>query len=141
MRSIEEIEKNSLLRNIELCMDGGRADIHIGGWDGSVIWSYGGGWEHVSVAPYQKRITPSWDDMCRLKDLFFLEDEDVIQIHPSKAEYVNNIPNCLHLWRCTYKDMVLPPSCFVGIKKGQTTTELKEEIKKAYEIAGEKYGD
>lgn len=141
MRSIEEIEKNSLLRNIELCMDGGRADIHIGGWDGSVIWSYGGGWEHVSVSPYPKRITPSWDDMCRLKDLFFSEDEDVIQIHPSKAEYVNNLPNCLHLWRCTYKDMVLPPACFVGIKKGQTTAELNAEIKKAYEIAGEKYGD
>jgi len=47
------------------------------------------------------------------------------------------MPNCLHLWRCTYKDMVLPPSILVGIKKGQTQKEIAEEIVKAYEIAAE----
>lgn len=138
MRKIEEIINHPRLRNVELGVDGGRADIHIGGWDGSVIWSTGAGWEHVSVSPFAKRIMPSWDDMCALKDMFWNDDETVIQIHPPKDQYVNNVSNCLHLWRCTYKEMLLPPSCLVGIRKGQTKAELEEEIKKAYEMAGEK---
>ena len=77
------------------------------------------------------------DDMCKIKDAFWNDDEAVIQIHPPKADYVNNMPNCLHLWRCTYKDMVLPPSILVGIKKGQTQKEIAEEIVKADEIAAE----
>lgn len=35
------------------------------------------------------------------KDMFFKEDEIVVQYHPAKSEYVNNMPNCLHLWRPT----------------------------------------
>ena len=77
--------------------------------------------------------------MCKLKDIFFYEDEAVIQIHPPKDQYVNNVDNCLHLWRCTYKEMVLPPSVLVGIREGQTPEEVREEIKAAYEMAGEKY--
>lgn len=80
-----------------------------------------------------------FNDMCMIKDLFFNEDEAVIQVHPPKAEYVNFMPNCLHLWRCRYKPMVLPPSCFVGLKKGQTMSELETEIKQAYAEAGEEY--
>lgn len=139
MRDIEEIKKDPRLRNVEIGLDGFRADIHIGGWDGSLIFSHGGGWEHCSVRPYVKRIMPDWDTMCQLKDMFWKEDEAVIQVHPPKAEYVNNVPNCLHLWRCTYKDMVLPPSCFVGIKEGQTNAELMQEVKEAYKLAGEIY--
>jgi hypothetical protein len=105
----------------------------------SLICSWGAGWEHVSICPMRKSYTPSWDDMCRLKDVFFKDDEAVIQIHPPKAEYVNNMPNCLHLWRCTYKDMVLPPSILVGIRKGQTVQEIEQEIRAAYEEAGEEY--
>lgn len=139
MRSLEEIKANPKLRNIKVGMDGLRADIHIGGWDGSVVCSWQGGWEHCSISPYAKRIMPDWDSMCELKSIFWNDDEAVIQIHPPKAEYVNNLPNCLHLWRCYYKDMLLPPSCFVGIKKGQTQEELMKEIRQAYELAGEKY--
>ena len=75
--------------------------------------------------------------MCLIKDIFFKEDEAVVQIHPPKAEYVNNVENCLHLWRCTYKEMVLPPSVLVGIRKGQTYEELEAEIEEAYRIAEE----
>ena len=139
MRDIEEIKKDPHLRNIELGIDGGRADIHIDGWDGSVIWSGDAGWDHVSVSPYKKRIIPSWDAMCMLKDIFFKDDEAAIQIHPSKDMYVDNLPNCLHLWACTYKDMVLPPSCLVGIRKSQTKEELKKEIIEAYAMAGEEF--
>ena len=65
--------------------------------------------------------------------------EAVIQIFPAKSQYVNNVENCLHLWRCTYKETPLPPSCLVGLREGQTKAELMEEIKQAYEAAGEKY--
>ena len=76
-----------------------------------------------------------------LRDLLYLlkEDEAVIQIHPPKEEYVNNLPNCLHLWRCTCKEMVLPPSILVGIKKGMKPSDIDKALKEAYEIAGEKY--
>ena len=138
MRDLEEIKRNPRLRNIDEGMDGFVADIHLCGWQGSVIFSYEGGWEHVSVRPYLKRIIPDYDAMCQLKDMFWNEDEDVIHVFPRKENYVNNVSNCLHLWRCYYKDMVLPPSCFVGVKKGQTMEELKKEIREAYEMAGEK---
>ena len=101
--------------------------------------SKGAGWEHVSVAPTRRNVTPSWDEMCIIKDIFWNDDEAVIQIHPPKDQYVNNLGNCLHLWRCYYKDMVLPPSCMVGIRPGQTISEMRKEIKEAYELAGETY--
>lgn len=106
----------------------------------SVVCSWGAGWEHVSISPFKHSYMPSWEDMCNLKDVFFRDDEAVIEMHPPKNEYVNNMGNCLHLWRCSYKDMVLPPSCLVGLRKGQTWSEVKKEIKKAYELAGEEYG-
>ena len=137
MRKLEEILKDPRLRNIVKGIDGFKADIHIGGWDGSFIFSFGGGWEHCSVSPYVKRITPDWETMCKIKEMCWKDDETVIQIHPPKDMYVNNMPNCLHLWRCYYKEMVTPPSCFVGIRKGQTRAELTKEIKEAYKLAGE----
>lgn len=140
MKRTDEIVNNPILKNIELGIDGGRATLHIGRWDGSVIWSWDCGFEHVSVAPFAKRITPSWDDMTKIKDIFWNDDEDVVQIHPRKSNYVNNIPNCLHLWRCTYREMPLPPSCLVGLRDGQTKAEFEQEVKEAYEIA-ERYKD
>ena len=137
MRDIEEILSNPRLRNIERSKDGLRAIIAFPQWQGSVIFSTGAGWEHVSVAPFKRRYIPGWEDMCLLKDIFFKDDEAVIQIHPPKAEYVNNMPNCLHLWRCTYKEMVLPPSVLVGVRKGQTQSEFDKEIREAYAMAGE----
>lgn len=91
----------------------------------------------MSVAPFRRSYTPTWDDMVWLKNLIWREDEAAIQIHPPAAEYVNNVSNCLHLWRCTYREMVLPPSCLVGVKVGQTPGELRREIENAYRIAGE----
>lgn len=68
-------------------------------------WDFG--WEHVSVS-YKDR-TPTWDEMCIVKDIFWNEDETVIQIHPPKKEYVNLHPHCLHLWRKKDSEPVLPP--------------------------------
>ena len=130
MKELEQIKECKRISVNMIGMDGGHGTIAMPTWTGSVIWSRGGGWEHVSVSPMKSRIVPSWDDMCLLKDIFFNNDEAVIQIHPPKGEYVNNMSNCLHLWRCYYTDMVLPPSCFVGIRKGQTPAELRKEIVK-----------
>lgn len=139
MRDYEEIVNHVRMCSYERQPDGITGVVRIGGWNGSVVASWGGGWEHVSVAPYPKRITPSWDDMCTLKDMFFRDDEAVIQVHPPKAEYVDNVGNCLHIWRCKYKDMVLPPSIFVGLREGQTMQEAIKEVKEAYKLAGEEY--
>lgn len=139
MKSIQEICNHPKIKIISTAADGFNAEIHMWGWDGSVVCSTGAGWEHVSVAPYKKRNTPTWSEMCQIKDIFWNEDEAVIQIHPPKADYVNNVENCLHLWRCTYKEMVLPPSILVGLREGQSPEDIKREIKEAYEMAGETY--
>lgn len=55
------------------------------------------GWEHVSVSSEVR--PPIWEEMCWIKDLFWTDEECVMQLHPPKADYVNNHPNCLHLWR------------------------------------------
>ena len=68
----------------------------------SVVWSRNeNGYEHVSVAPSRIYKVPTWKDMCYVKELFGEEDEEVYQIHPKKADYVNIKENCLHLWRVT----------------------------------------
>lgn len=132
MKTLDEIQKSGRVIITEQNEDGFSGMYYAPGVSATLICSWGGGWEHVSISPTRKSYTPSWDDMCRLKEVFFKDDEAVIQIHPPKSEYVNNMPNCLHLWRCTYKDMVLPPAILVGIKKGQTSAEVEQAVKAAY---------
>jgi hypothetical protein len=72
------------------------------------------GWEHVSVST-DRRI-PNWIEMCFAKDLFWAEDECVVQFHPQKSDYVNNHPRCLHMWRYTRGNFPTPPSILVGYK-------------------------
>ena len=139
MKTIEEIMASQRIAIDLTDPEGFHGVIQFPRWQGSIIVSWGAGWEHASVSPFRRSYTPTWDDMCFLKNLIWHEDEAAIQIHPPKEEYVNNMPNCLHLWRCTYREMILPPSCLVGIKKGQTGAELKKEIEEAYRLAGEKY--
>lgn len=72
------------------------------------------GWEHVSVSLGHR--TPLWEEMCIVKDLFWNEDECVVQYHPPKAEYVNHHPHCLHLWKPINTQIPTPPSLLVGPK-------------------------
>lgn len=51
-----------------------------------------------------------------MKDLFWSEDETVIQFHPPKSEYVNQHPYVLHLWRNRVSPLQTPPSVLVGVK-------------------------
>lgn len=77
-----------------------------------VIASNGGGWEHISVHRQNGKI-PNWYEMCALKEMFFEEEEVVVQYHPKKSEYVNIHESCLHLWRPTREEMPTPPKSFV----------------------------
>lgn len=131
MKTFDEIKACKRLLIGQVAPDGFNGEIHLPMWKGTIICSWGGGWEHVSVAPYKRRITPSLDDMCLIKDIFFKEEEAVIQIHPPKADYVNNVPNCLHLWRPIDQKLILPPSILVGLRKDQAQDSIKEELKKA----------
>lgn len=66
-----------------------------------------GGWEHVSVSLPNR--CPTWDEMCKIKSLFWDADDCVIQFHPPESDYVNNHPYCLHMWRKIDFDFPLPP--------------------------------
>lgn len=76
-----------------------------------VMASNGLGWDHVSVS--HKHKIPSWTVMNTIKDMFFEEDETVVQFHPKKSEYINIHPNCLHLWRKHDQEYELPPTLMV----------------------------
>jgi hypothetical protein len=80
-----------------------------------VICSDGMGWEHVSVSLKIRRC-PKWEEMCLIKDLFWDEEDTVIQYHPAKSKYVNCHPYVLHLWRQAGEDFPTPPSSFIGPK-------------------------
>lgn len=73
----------------------------------------GGGWDHVSVSFDPPTTTPTWEDMCWVKNLFFEDEETVVQFHPAKSDYVNIHPHCLHLWRPINQPIALPPKAFV----------------------------
>ena len=80
-----------------------------------VIASNGMGWEHVSVSlTGRKERTPTWAEMCFVKDLFWGEEDVVIQYHPRKSEYVNYHEACLHLWRKVGVEIETPPPITVG---------------------------
>lgn len=83
------------------------------------IASDGMDWQHVSVSIEGDRRTPSWGIMCKVKDLFWDEEEWVAQFHPAHSEYVNFHPGCLHLWRPTKEKMPTPSSLMVGPKTKQ----------------------
>ena len=55
----------------------------------------GAEWQHVSVSFHNR--TPKWEEMCLIKEMFWGDDDTVVQFHPKKSEYVNLAVNCLHL--------------------------------------------
>ena len=64
-------------------------------------------WEHVSVSLRDR--CPTWEEMCFVKNLFWHEEETVIQFHPKITKYVNKCKTCLHLWKKADHDHELPP--------------------------------
>ena len=88
------------------------------GWGLLFIASDGLGWEHVSVRAVngKKSRVPTWKEMCAAKDRCWDDEDEVVQFHPRKSEYVNNHPHVLHLWRPTHQSIPKPDSLLVGIK-------------------------
>lgn len=80
-----------------------------------IIASQGLGWEHVSVSRRDR--CPTWEEMCQVKDIFWEPEDRVVQYHPPHSEYVNNHPNCLHLWRPIGVEMPHPDPFLVGIAR------------------------
>lgn len=87
-------------------------DAHPGGPDNE-LW----GWDHVSVSPANRERTPTWEEMCLVKDLFWDEEDTVMQLHPPRSRWISNHPHVLHLWRPTHKELPTPPDIMVGIKE------------------------
>lgn len=114
MRTLWQLQNMPNLMIKGVGVDGGHGEIYkLGKRFATVIWSNGGGWDHVSIAPFKRNYTPSWEDMCKLKDMFFGESETVVQYHQAKKAYVNNVSNCLHLWRPIDDKLPIPPTEFV----------------------------
>lgn len=110
MKTLEEIKEQNNLMIEDIGCDGGYGYLFLNGTKpkpATVVFSFGGGWEHVSVS-YSNRC-PTWEEMCRVKNMFWNDDECVIQYHPPKPDYVNNHPYCLHLWRKCGENFETPP--------------------------------
>lgn len=94
-----------------------------------VIASDGAHWDHVSVSlrkyarnpvsSHQMERTPTWEEMCWIKDLFWDKEQAVIQFHPPESEYVSIHDYVLHLWRPQQHEVITPPPELVGIITGQ----------------------
>lgn len=76
-----------------------------------VLCGEGLGWEHVSVSLPDR--CPTWDEMCKIKDLFWNEEDLVVQYHPPKTQYKNIHNYCLHMWRPMTDVIPSPPSMLV----------------------------
>lgn len=78
-----------------------------------VIISSGDGWEHVSVS--RKSRIPSYEDMTRIKEIFWSDKDCVMQLFVPVRDHINCHPNCLHMWRpINGEEIPRPPSIMVG---------------------------
>lgn len=92
----------------------GAFEFIIDGLEFFCIASTGFGWEHVSVSLKGRKRCPTWEQMCKVKAMFWPEDACVVQYHPQSSEYVNVHPYCLHLWRPLQAEIPQPPRWMVG---------------------------
>lgn len=99
------------------------------GWLLYIIASDGLGWQHASVHAYRpgktvKTVmgrerqtqlrTPTWREMCQVKDVCWDLEDVVMQLHPRRSEYVNQHPHVLHLWKPSGESIPEPPAMLVG---------------------------
>ncbi len=111
MRDLNDIRSNRKFQSSRIADDGGSGWVTIKGNVFYVIYSFGGGWDHVSVSTRTR--CPTWAEMCAVKDLFFRPDECCVEYHPAEADYVNRHPYCLHIWKPQNEALPKPPRVFV----------------------------
>lgn len=86
--------------------------VTIGRRELKVIASDGGGWEHVSISLPDR--CPKWEEMSRIKRMFWDKDDVVMQLHVADSNHINMHPYCLHLWRpIDGRTIPIPPSYMV----------------------------
>lgn len=113
LKPLKQIRNDKRISIQELGVDGGWALARLGytKTPAAIIFSWGGGWDHVSVS-YPERC-PDWEEMCDAKDIFFRDNECAVQYHPAKTDYVNLHPNVLHLWRPQREKVLMPPKFMI----------------------------
>lgn len=114
MRTIDEIREQTgvcITGRIDYEHDVYRGWVQWPGFKGTVIFGYhegvNGDMEHVSVSSYKEKQLPTWNDMAKLKKIFFREDEMAVEVHPAEDRYFHGVrrvggkplENVLHLWR------------------------------------------
>ncbi len=128
MKTIEEIKATKNIRIKAEAGDTGFGGSYYDSISGkwlNFIFSNQLGWEHLSISMPNK--TPSWEQMCRMKDIFWNEDETCIEYHPAKSQYVNMHPHCLHIWKPVFNEdfineqesnenFPVPPHILVGFR-------------------------
>ena len=72
-----------------------------------VVAASADGWDHVSVSTETR--CPTWDEMEKIKRMFFREDECAMQLHVPESEHICIHPHVLHLWRPHAAEIPLPP--------------------------------
>lgn len=103
MRELKEIEKTSGLKIIQFNPDEGMNGYYEAveysksgslklGQRYTFVFTWNNGWEHLSISITNSLRTPTWDEMCMFKDMFFKEDEACVEYHPKKEDYVNLHP-------------------------------------------------
>lgn len=111
MKSLDQIQEDKRFQLQARGEDGGNGWVCVKGKNLAVVFSWGGGWDHVSVSLGNR--CPTWEEMCVVKDMFFREDECCVEYHPRKADYVNIFPYCLHIWRPQMAELPVPPRIMV----------------------------
>lgn len=108
-----------------------------GKWNAYVIASNGQKWEHVSVhiaARAGRQQTPTWNQMCKIKDMFWDADDVVIQLHPEKPVGVDHV---LHLWRPAPEsglEIPRPPHHLFAIRNARQAISEPVTVKKPFTL-------
>ena len=118
MRNLEEILKNGKLNITTQYQEGDVVQIRANYTDSVTQKQYwckftsAQGWEHVTVSGKNK--VPEWNIMCKVKEIFWEDEECCIEYHPRKSQYVNNNENCLHIWKPIGVKLPEPPTILLG---------------------------
>ena len=131
MRNLEEILKNGKLNITTQYQEGDDVQIRANYNDPVTQKQYWckftrmQGWEHVTVSGKNK--VPEWNVMCKVKEIFWEDEECCIEYHPRKSQYVNNDENCLHIWKPIGVELPEPPTILLGFT-GVTSEQSKTMI-------------
>lgn len=94
------------------------------------MMSIQGGWEHLSVSMPSR--TPTWDQMCTMKEIFFDDEEECVEYHPRKSEYIDAHPHCLHIWRLRMDDLVTMYQEMGWVVPNEETISMDDMLKNKF---------